>query len=131
MNRLSIMCLLFIISACMGCSSVEEKDMPRMVKKSHKIAITGTVNFIDRIDADKSGKNPKYILQFTLKVESYDDSEGWAMLGSIINCTVKERTVIEQTGKTLKSGDRVIITSNIIDLHPEVISVQRIKFADK
>lgn len=130
MSRLSItVIMLFFIFT--GCAPVAEKDMPRMVKKSHKVTITGTVGYIDRVDVDKSGNNAKFMLHFSLKVESYDDSEGWAMLGSIINCMVKEKTVLEQTGKTLQSGDRVTITANIMDVYPEVIPVQRITFAGK
>jgi hypothetical protein len=131
MNKLSFFLLLIPVIIFSGCSSVAEKDIPLALKKSHKVTITGTVTYIDRVDVDKSGKNQKFMLHFSLKVESYDDSEGWTMLGSIINCVVKEKTVVEQTGRTLQEGDKVVITANIIDMNPEVIAVQRIKFAGK
>lgn len=131
MNRLSVLSILVLLAAITGCAPVAEKDMPVMAKKSHKITITGTVGYIDRVDVDKSGNNAKFMLHFSMKVESYDDSEGWVMLGSVINCVVKEKTVTEQTGKTLQSGDRVTITSNIMDVYPEVISVQRITFTGR
>ena len=131
MNRLIILNLLVPFLICTACSSVAEKDMPRTVKKSHKVTITGTVGYVERVDIDKTGKHKKFMLHFSLKVESYDDSAGWALIGSIIKCVVKEQTVIGQTGRSLQNGDRIIITSNIIDINPEVIAVHKIKFTDK
>jgi hypothetical protein len=130
MKKLIIINLLFNLFLISGCTPVAEKDMPVNMKKSHKVIISGTVGYIDRVDVDKRGKHEKFMLHFTLKVDSYDDSSGWALIGSIIKCVVKEQTVIAQTGRTLQSGDKVILTANIMDIHPEVISVQRIKFAD-
>lgn len=110
-----------------GCSA-PDKQQPAIEKKSHPVSITGIVTSINPVNIDKSGKNPRFMLHFMVKIELYDDG-GWdTVLGPEIKCVIKEEDLIKQTGHKIKAGDRVLIISHITESTPEVIAVYSIKF---
>jgi predicted component of type VI protein secretion system len=119
--------ILIIILA--GCSAPPKQ--PVVVEKSHPVSITGTVKTIDSINIDKSGKNPRFMLHFIMKIENYDDG-GWdTILGPEIKCVIKEEDLLKQTGSKLKAGDRVLIITHITEKSPAVIAVYSIKFLEQ
>lgn len=109
-----------------GCTAAENQ-LPLSEKKSHSISITGLVTSLNRTNIDKSGSNPKFMLHFIIKIEKYDDG-GWdTILGPSVKCVIREEHLINQTGESLKTGDRIFLTSHIIDRSPEVIDIQTVK----
>jgi len=111
-----------------GCSSPAKTEQPAAIEKSHAVSITGIVTSIDSIYIDKSGKNPRFILHFMVKIKSYDDG-GWdTILGPEIKCVISETDLLKQTGQKLMEGDRVLIITHIIEKSPTVIAVYTIEF---
>ena len=120
--------ILLLVVLSISCSSLEKLQQPVIVKESHMISITGIVTEINSTNVDKSGKNPRLMIHGMLKIEFYDDG-GWdAVLGPEIKFACKEKDLIEQTGKKINRGDRVLITTYITEKSPEVIAVHTIKF---
>jgi len=121
---LYILILIVIVSGC----RTPDKQPPVVIEKSHPVYITGAVKSIESINVDKSGKNPRFILHFIIKIIRYDDG-GWdTILGPEIKCVIKEEYLIKQTGRKLKQDDRVLITSHIIEKSPKVIAVYAVEF---
>jgi len=121
---LYILILIVIVSGC----RTPDKQPPVVIEKSHPVYITGAVKSIESINVDKSGKNPRFILHFTVKIIRYDDG-GWdTILGPEIKCVIKEEDLLKQTGRKLKPGDRVLITAYITEKSPKVIAAYSIKF---
>lgn len=121
--HLVALCLLYF-----SCCSPSNQGVPVVVEKSHPVSITGVVTHINRMDVDKSGKNPRFMLHFTVKIESYD-SGGWdIILGPEIKCVMRESDLFKQTGEHITTGTRVLITAHTSEEKPEVISVYNLKF---
>lgn len=120
--------ILIMIMITTGCSSPAKTEQPATIEKSHAVSITGIVTSIDSINIDKSGKNPRFILHFMVKIESYDDG-GWdTVLGPEIKCVISETDLLKKTGQKLMGGDRVLIITHIIEKSPTVIAVYTIEF---
>lgn len=120
--------LIFIITLA-GCTA-PEKQQPVIIQKSHPVYIYGIVKLISSIDVDKSGNNPKFILHFTVKISNYDDG-GWdTILSPEIRCIIKEKDLLKQTGRELKEGDKVLITTHIIEKEPEVVEAYALEFQE-
>jgi hypothetical protein len=123
-------CLKIIIPAIVtfGCSAPEKIQQPVVIEKSHRISITGIVTSIISTNVDKSGKNPRFMLHFMVTIESYDDG-GWnTVLGPEIRCVIRESDLVKQTGRKMEAGQRVLITTDIIEKSPAVIAVHTIEF---
>lgn len=120
--------VLVCIAALPGCSSTPEMKTVPIEKKSWKITITGMVKNVNIIDVDKSGRNPRFILRFTVQIETYDDG-GWeTVLGPEAKIVYREKDLKEQTGRELKAGDRIFITAYITEKSPDLIEAESIKF---
>jgi hypothetical protein len=122
---------LVIITISTGCSAPAKIEKPVVIEKSHQVSITGIVTSVRSANVDMSGKNPRFILHFILKIESYDNGGRDTVPGPEIKCVITERDLLKQTGQMLKEGDRVLIISNIIEKKPDTIAVYIIKYTDR
>jgi hypothetical protein len=121
--------MLILTAALAGCKT-PEKQPPVVIEKSHPVYITGVVTSVDAINVDKSGKNPRFILHFILKITRYDDG-GWdIILGPEIKCVIKEEDLLKQTGRKLTLGDKVLITAHLTEKSPKVIAVYTMEYFD-
>jgi len=118
--------VLLIILA--GCCHQSELKQPVNETKSWQISITGTVKDINLVNVDKSGKNPQFIIHFTVKIENYDDGGWGTILGPEMKFVCKENDLPGQPVRRLNAGERVLIKAHIIENSPQVIAVQTIKF---
>lgn len=100
-----------------------------VILKSRPVKFSGTVIKVTRTDVDKSGRNPKFIVRFTLRIESFEDTQSSFKINSTIDCTARENRIIDQIGRTLKNGDRISVGAEVIEKNPKVINALRIKLA--
>jgi len=122
-------CLILSVTAVifLCCASPATEQQPVIVEKSHPVYITGTVKTIERTDVDKSGKNPRFMVHFVVKIETYD-AGGWeTILDPEVTFVCRESELLKQTGLELKAGAKVYITAHIIEKSPKVIAVYNIR----
>ena len=119
--------ILILIVIAAGCRA-PDKQPTLVIEKSHPVYITGVVKSLESINIDKSGKNPRFIVHFIVKIIRYDDG-GWnTILGPEIKCVIKEEDLLKQTGRKLKQEDRVLITTHITEKSPKVIAVHAMEY---
>lgn len=125
MKRIMFMYIPLLVIISLSCGSPKQTVT---VQQSRLISITGVVTSVTSTDVDKSGKNPRFMLHFLVKIEIYDDG-GWeTVLGPEVIFVCREQYLLEQAGRSLKPGDRVFITAYIIERSPRVIAVHTLKF---
>ena len=93
------------------------------------VQVTGTVAQIYRIDVDKSGRHPRFMVRLHLNVEAVDDAGADLELNPRLSVQGKETEIIQQLGRAPQVGDRVIVRSSGLEKQPKLLSIVGIKFA--
>ena len=93
------------------------------------IQVTGTVDQIYRIDVDKSGRHPKYMIRLQLQLESVDPAGAQLELNTPLAVQGKEAEVIQQLGRSVQVGDRLVVRSSGTEKHPRLLAIDGIQFA--
>ncbi|MBE2199152.1 MAG: hypothetical protein IAE79_11110 [Anaerolinea sp.] len=96
------------------------------VEKGWQLTVKGEVVAISRLDIDKSGKNPKYMIHLRLKVESVDDGGFGVTVGPEIQAQGHEKDLLQHIEKLPDVGDHVVIQSSGFDKQPSRLNINQI-----
>lgn len=92
------------------------------------ITLTGTVISVNRVDLDKSGKHPNYMIFIKLNVESVEKNDDNVSLDSVITIQAKESDFFNQLGCLPRIGDSIVISSQVTEKYPKKITLGNISF---
>lgn len=92
------------------------------------VRITGTVAQIHRLDVDKSGRHPKYMVRIQLNAEAVDDAGFGLELDAPVVLQGKETEIVQQLGRNLQTGERLIIRSSGTEKHPRLLIMDGLQF---
>ncbi len=93
-----------------------------------QIKVKGEVARISKIDVDKSGKNPKYMVRIRLNVESMDDGGFGVELMPQMQAQGKETNLLQQIKQLPTVGEHIVIHSSGFDKRPSLLNINHIEF---
>ncbi|CAG0933337.1 hypothetical protein TFLX_03006 [Thermoflexales bacterium] len=93
------------------------------------VQVTGTVTQVYRMDVDKSGRHPRFMVRLHLEVEAVDDAGAGLELNARLSVQGKETEITQQLGRAPQVGDRVMVRSSGTEKQPKQLSIDGIQFA--
>ena len=110
----------------------KQKDSPSPhIQEGWNIVLHGEVIEVSKLNVDKSGRNPKYMLYLQLTVESVNKNEFNVELDSVVHAQGRESEILHQLSKLPEIGDHIIIHSSGHEKRPKRLRINRIEYAQK
>ncbi|MEA5516992.1 hypothetical protein [Nodularia sp. UHCC 0506] len=92
------------------------------------LIIRGEVKSINRLNIDKSGRNPKYQININLAPTSIEGAELGSDSNSLLILQSRETEILEQMDRLPIVGDNLIIESFSNEEAPRMLPIKKIKF---
>ncbi|MEO1378369.1 MAG: hypothetical protein AAFW70_29695 [Cyanobacteria bacterium J06635_10] len=108
--------------------SIKMEDQP--IQSERELIIHGEVNHVNRLDIDKSGRNPKYKVSINLAPTKIEGAQIDLSTNSFIKFQGKEKEILEQIERLPVIGDHLIIESSTTEDQPRILPIKKIKFKD-
>lgn len=126
--------VLIVVVASVGCNlnraeSSGNKIVAATVQEGWTITVIGEVTRLHKINVDKSGRHPKYMVQIQMKVESVDDAGAGIELESPILLQGRETEVVNYLKRLPTVGERLVVQSYGLEKRPRLLSINGAKFA--
>ena len=100
------------------------------VQNSRNLIIHGEVKHMNRLDIDKSGRNPKYQVGINLLPTKIEGREKDLSTSSLIKFQAKEKEILEQIDRLPNVGDYLIIETTTTEEQLRILPIHKIKFKD-
>lgn len=100
------------------------------VQNSRNLIIHGEVKHMNRLDIDKSGRNPKYQISIHLVPTNIEGHEKDLSASSLIKFQTKEKEILEQLDRLPNVGDYLIIETITTEEQLRILPIHNIKFKD-
>ena len=132
----SLICLFFFQSCAMTVRGKNHhngeflKMENQPVQNSRNLIIHGEVKHMNRLDIDKSGRNPKYQISIHLVPTKIEGHEQDLSASSLIQFQAREKEILEQIDKLPDVGDYLIIETIATEEQLIILPIQKIKFKD-
>lgn len=91
------------------------------------VTIYGEVTHVNRLDLDKSGRNPSYQISLLVAVEKTEGVETGLTADSSVKFQGKETEILKQISQVPQVGDRVVIESIPNEPKPRILGIRKIQ----
>lgn len=97
------------------------------VQNGWDITVYGEVKHVNRLDLDKSGRNPKNIIRINMTVEQIDGLDSIIRTSSSIIFQGTEADVLQKLGRLPELGDRLVVVSFTRETEAQILPIYSIK----
>ncbi|WP_424103117.1 hypothetical protein [Moorena producens] len=85
------------------------------VNEGWTLTLTGEITEISKLNVDKSGRNPKYLIYGSIDLEKYSLQGAKFPIPSLVHFKGKEKDIFKQVRRELVVGDRVTLCTRGLD----------------
>lgn len=93
----------------------EDNTAKVTVHEGWTLSLTGVITELSKVNVDKSGRNPKYMVYGSIDWQHSDLQGGDFTIPNPLHFTGKEKEIIAQVGKELVIGEQVTLSSRGVE----------------
>lgn len=97
------------------------------IQNGWEVTVYGEVQYVNVLDLDKSGRNPKNVIRINMTVERSEGLESAIGTSSHIMFQGTEADVLQKLGHSPQLGDRLVVVSFTRQTEPQILPIYSIK----